>query len=693
MPRPRVQVRDLEAPPPIQPAPLQSDTFEGAPRPVINHDMERLAQALGTFSNGLLAAHSKLKKDAENELKARQLGEWEKWKATRSNAEQLAGIRSGDIPISANGPLSQLIYQRHAQLLGERLGSEMDAERGTVPYGRQDFDPDAYVREKAAPYLEEASRDYRLMSYFGEQLTRLRQSADAYHRQERGKIQTGYLEREAREAIKGAILKGIEAGRSPQEVMDGLTKPMGLFRNIGPVKEGGSLDVNYARLGELHMDVLEELAGSPATAKFAMDMLHVRRLRRDGQGELDPYGKIETYRDKIAAVERKAVTTLSAAWQDFTKGTVRERNIRALESGSPNWLTITEVRERDPFMPSKELHVSPEAQRKEALNEWFRRERQGITQVTQQQLEKELGVVMAAGEKHPELGGVLENAFKGAITTQAGAPPGVDGIQRGVAALRLYDMMADRNWEYAREYLSGDARRFFDLARTLVLFADRTPEQAVSEAAAVFTSGANKADPKVQQERIAQAVDSFKVDPWYQRWFSMTYTNPADALNVRNQMIPIVEALALTERRDPKDLVEKAANYMAKNGVNLNGRFVMDGFVQKGDERVFQSLLDQLWEQNKDFFKAEGIPNANHLSVQVLTKGKYVVTRWDGGHLFMPTSPERDKDGRPLKMGVAAYTAADIAAQRKAIQEKDMEEARRLGNQSTQMPSLWNMSP
>lgn len=677
----RVQVRDLDAPQRIQPAPIQSDTYAPPPKPIKDDNLEKLAASLGFFARNMNALAASQKDDEEKKLREQQLGAWEAWKASRSNAEQLAGIRSGDLPISINGPLSQLIYKRHAQLLGERLGADLDAERERTPWGRDQFDPDAYVREKAQPYIEEASRDYRLMGYFGQQLTSIRQNADTFHKEQRGRIQTAYLETEGREAIKGAILRGIEEGKNAEQIMAGLTAPKGLFHTIGPVKEGGSLDINYARLGELHMDVLDELAGDPRTAAVARDMIKVRRMKRDGSGTLPPYNSIETYRNKLTAIENKALTTLSSAWQDMARTNIREMNIRNLVEGKREWATISQVQERDPFLPHKELEYSPEAQRKDALIEWLKRERAGKTELPQAQIERELGIVMAAGEKHPEIGGVLEKAFQGAVTLQAGAPDGVDNIERGVEALRLYDTMADRNWQYAREHLSADARRFYDLARTLHLFGDRTPQQAVSEAIAVFSSTSNNADPKAlarQRDRIEQAVANFKVDPWYQRWFNLRYANPADAENVREQLVPIVEALALAERQDLKELVEKAADHMAAKGVNINGRFVMDGFVKKGDEAIFQALLDKLWNDNKDYFEANGIPNARHLSVQPLTKGKYVVTKWNGGHLYLPTSKERDKDGKPVRMDVPRINAGDIMNLRKTQEEFDMQEARKL---------------
>ena len=143
---PRVQVRDLAAPDPIQPSPLQSDTFAAPPQPMIDNNMDRLAAALGHFGAGVSAhLNDPAKKQA---LRDSQLAEWETWKAARTSTEQLDAIRSGKAPYWADPYVNKVVRGYHGGLEADTLTEQLDTEikGGAVPkFGTPNFDPEAYV--------------------------------------------------------------------------------------------------------------------------------------------------------------------------------------------------------------------------------------------------------------------------------------------------------------------------------------------------------------------------------------------------------------------------------------------------------------------------------------------------------------------------------------------------------------------
>src|SRR5690606_25596081 len=208
MPRKRVQVPDLERPEPIRPAPVQSDTFAAPAPPPINNDLERLERALGVFSRGV----SQMQHEMEKQLRLQHLAEYERWKAATSPDAQLEAFRAGTAPYFTDPILEDVVKRDWAEREALALSAELDKDyaSGTAGFGMAGFDPDAYIREKAAPYIERASRDPRLMVYFGQNLEKLRESTVKAHQEKLGVAQTEYFESLAAEKIQRAIIKGIE---------------------------------------------------------------------------------------------------------------------------------------------------------------------------------------------------------------------------------------------------------------------------------------------------------------------------------------------------------------------------------------------------------------------------------------------------------------------------------------------------
>jgi hypothetical protein len=170
----RVQVRDLEAPERIQPAPVQSDTYAKPAPPPINNNLEQLAKGLGVFASAMTSLGRKHAAEEEQRIKLQQLADYEQWKASVSSDEHLDAIRSGSLPINVDKILDSVVKKDSAELEAGKLASEIDADIPQAGLGSQGFDADAYVRQKAAPYVSRLSGDPRTMAYFGGQLDRIR---------------------------------------------------------------------------------------------------------------------------------------------------------------------------------------------------------------------------------------------------------------------------------------------------------------------------------------------------------------------------------------------------------------------------------------------------------------------------------------------------------------------------------------
>lgn len=669
----RVQVRDLDAPQRIQPAPIQSDTYAPPPKPIKDDNLEKLASSLGFFANKMNALAADQKAEQEKALKEQQLAEWERFKASTSNAEQLDAIKSGKLPIDANGPLSQIIRKHGGFLYASKLAGEVDQDiaSGKLPLGRNGFDIDAYLRDKARPYFEEMASDNRLTAYFGEQFTGLRKRLGEAHEKERGKIQSAYIENTARDYIKRTIITAAEAGRDGQQIMDALRG--GVYRELGPASHRGALDIGYGKLDDITLDVLSELAEDERIAPRIAQIIHAGRMDAEGKMDIGPLSAANRHAEKVRTIATKTMKTLAEREKRVVKESVLAADKDALLRQDGTAWTLPDFAVKNKYTKDEQIEVSAKQRREDAAKaiiDDIRAQRGG-----QPDWKSEIAVMQANGMKHPYLGGYLEGIYNGFINTGTKSPASPDQIEGIKNAGLLYDSLADSNWVYAREHLSADARRFFDLYRTLHRFAGRSETEAAAETAIAFANTQANASPKDIDDRrrkLRSSIKSIVTDPIpILGWQNPFKTRPENLGAIERYVEPIADALAMVEGQAADETIKKAIAHVAEKGVNINGRLAVDGFLQKGDDKVVQPFFEKVFKDHAGWLKDKGISDASGLALQPGHRGVYYVVKSDGGVIQVPTG--KDKDGKPTGFRPVIISEKDIAKLRSAKLQDERE--------------------
>lgn len=662
MPTPRVQVRDLSPPEKIQPAPVQSDTFAAAAPPPIDNNLERLASALGHFGAGIRAYASGRAREEEENLKLQHLSEYEQWKAALSPQNQLEAIRTGKVTYHADPLIADIVKRDYAMLEAEALAQDIDNEvvAGIAPFGKVNFDADAYVREKAASYVDRISRDPRTMIYFGNALDKVRASVTEKHQRALGAVQTQLIEDRASRELKNAIIQGIKDGGDPQRITDGLRE---IYKFAGPRLKKGSLDLSYSRIDELALDVLHDLAQNPEYVAVVEKMLGAQRVGVDGETRLGSLADVERHRDKVNSI----ILTATKTKADFADRAVTGQTIaaaqQALMAQDGTFSTVMDLNKPNPFDPTKSIKLSADQIKEQAVRGWLdaiRAKNNG-----QPNFEEEFGVLMANGLKHPEYGALFDTGFKGflnQLVKSGEAAP--DQLAKITELADLYSKVADRNWAYAQSHMSKDTAEFFETYRVLTRFAGRTPEAAAAELSMLYSSKQANTDPNIESRRARQVAEKIgQID--LSRW--PLFGDPANRWAIEPYITSVANTLAKVEGVDVDEAINRAINHITSTSAVVNNRLVIDPGLKAEDVPNVQALLDRTFKDNAARFKELGIDDATHLSIAPRGQGQFLVMKWNGGAV---TVPVKDKEGKVIGTRPVILTINDIQHVRSKMKEE-----------------------
>lgn len=666
----RIQVRDLEAPERIQPAPVQSDTYAKPAQPPINNDLEQLQKGLAAFSSGLNVLGAKQKAEDEKRLKLEQLGAYEAWKASVSSDEHLEAIRAGKLPIQVDKILDTVVKKDGAEKEAMKLAGEIEGDLPTAGLGSTGFDADAYVRSKAQPYVARLARDPRMMAYFGDNLDRIRAGVAKRHQDVLGQLQTQYMEDRGKQEIGRAIVSGLDQKLTPQQVMDQLRDPdrdKGIYAAIGPRNKKGSLDLAYGRMDELTLDVLDTLAEDPRYAMQAVQVLQASRTNSEG-ASIGPLAAVHKHSAKVDAIAKKARKTMGDFAEKSFKESVLSQNVTDFDKGSLGFSAIRDQRMANPGDPARTMSYSASAQRDEAITEWLNRQRAKTGGV--RDTDREVAHFTDMGIKHPELDKVFDEAYKGFLSSNTAREGAPDRLPQIAAIGDEYIKVSERNWSYAKSLVSDDARDFFETYRILRQLGGRSPEAAASETALAFSSSARASDPHIiagNLKKLHDAIDGIDV-----KWgFGGEAINGGE---IKQQLLPLAKALSRVEGLKAEDIINKSVELIKERSAYVNGRIVISPTLSKDDGQYVQPFLDRIFKEHGAVLREKWqVPDAKHLSIHPVGSHQFIVTKWDGGVVTVPHS--YDDKGKPIGTMHLRLSADDIVALRLSGKERASAEA------------------
>jgi hypothetical protein len=665
----RVQVAPLDAPERLQPSGIQSDTFAQAAPPAVNNNLERLSQALGGFASTLNAVgrhQEALGKKRQAELEKRQLdgmndAYW-KWRLTATDNTLVKEAEAGRVPYMAEPRMDAIFGKDYGESQARIFANQLeDAMKG--PDGQSslspDYDPAQYVRNKAAEFV--ANGRFRHTPWatrtFATAVEAIEKSVVERHRQMVGQrvVQAG--ETAAYNRFEARFKNAVALGLSPEDTTAYLREE---YQQLGPRVKGGALDMQYSRLDEIKLEVLEKMAtAGPAEAKLAATLLQTKRVDPETGEKLDSLADNPRLMDKVEQIRRKATHTLATAEKTQFEAAVRQAAAAAAlrEDGT---LSIVQPIERD-FAPGVSSKKSREELQKTATADALmaiRAENGG-----REDLPREIQHVARNNVEHPTLIPELNAEASSALTLIQTKGQEAEGVSRFIRSASRYMQMADTNMIYTKSQIKGVNADIYETYTALVRGGKMDEQTAANHVLRIYAQASydeiRQADSgrRLEVDKAAQGIN-------FNRWgfggsegamFGQAITNGGE---VRQEVVKLATVLMRAQGMIPDDAIKVAAARIEQQGLFINGRVVFGvNGLNKEDTPAVHGLIEKMFTEYSESFKRAGITDPSQATILPFPNGTMQIVHKDTLQLVYPKLPSNSEpwDGeetsdRPLTL-------------------------------------------
>ena len=689
---------EIGAPGAIQPGRIQSDTYSGFERPLIDNNAERLVSALGYFNNQLGGLHSALvsqdaksralaearDKEAEKLLKEQAVSRYERMKASITSDELLNRIKEGKEDWTADPLIEDIVARDQGRITADNLAKAIDAElQGqTLPLGDPAFNPEKYLLEKSAAFLADVP-DGPGVKEFRERLDHLRESLASANEKAKGAAFVAMTEQKAYASITEQLNAGLKAGLTGKSLNDEVRKA---WKELGPRMSGGVLGVPNQRLDEMYLDALQEAVKDPATAEQAISVLNAPREGMDGRPlpSLDANPKNN---DRIVGLRQAAIATLQAAEKKAIEDQYVNDAATAFFRGDGTFNTL-----RDRYVTGEKYGVAVDL-KANATKEVVASKALDVIRAKsggQPNYQAEVPIFVRNNVAHPELTGIIEGGFSGVGGTNMrnvgdATPTQLEAIKAGAEA---YRSIHDINPVYTANHVQDRTEAFYNAYNILTRSMGYTPDAAAAQIALAYSRSASPEGDRrlgLMQEELNQRIGSINFNEEWWKIFGGRAVNPYD---LRQQINDIAKTMSMVEGITAEAAVDRAVDLMKERAVYVNGTAVLGTNLQRDDVPAIKDALGVIFNRHTDALKSIGVSDPAGMSVIPIGNGEaYMVKKADGtGPVTIPVTDSSGKivGERPLYISYQSISAArnaraaateaevqrGIAQRQKAVDEK-----------------------
>lgn len=652
----RVQVEGPSRGPAIQPGGVQSDTFTGAPRPVIDNNLSRLADSLGVFNAGLQRySAARLAEDKTAALEAEKARaeaakreakeQYEAYRASRTETQQLDDMRAGRVNYASDPIMRDAWEANYGQLEARALAQKLDEERkaGGIALGNPEFNPDAFIVNRSAEIVDRLRGKPAALAAFRQGMEHIRDGLTKQHQEAYGRAVVAQNEQIAWGAINDTFKAAADRGLTGKDLNDAVRAT---YKDIGPRLGGGSLDISYQRLDALYLDGLKRMAKDPRYAAQAIQVLDAERTAPDGK-KLPAMSASPRTLAEVEQIRGTALKSLGTAWEGQAKASVGERDLAAFMKADGSFVGLQDVEARNPF--TGETKKFDSTGRKEAAVKaaiaTVRAENQG-----RPDFERELDLSIKNGVKHPEWFSQLEAGF-----IRSASPEGTQDIAGLEQNYAVYKALAGKNYAYVEKHLSKDARKFFDTYDALVGTAGMQPTEAAQAIARIYA--AEQKDPQVFAGRMREVEQKINGTD-FNGMLSLGGT-AVNQYTVREKVREVATSIVKAQGIGAEKAIELAMKRVKDTSAFVNGQVIMSPNVSKEDEPVLKAVVKGAFDRDPKYFRALGIDSDRQLSIQEVAPGRFAVVRADtGAFMKLPVYGAAEDSNDPAAKAAPAPTPA-----------------------------------
>jgi hypothetical protein len=647
----RVQVAPLDAPERLQPSGIQSDTFAQAAPPVIDNNLERLSQALGGFASTInsVARHQealekKRQAEAEKEWLKNAEHQYQLWRTQHTDNSFLKEIYAGRAPFPSDVRLDAILGkdtgQSELRTFAAKIEADLkgpDAKATLAP----DFDPAQYVRGKAVEYIKDGRFNHSPWATrtFAQGLEVIEKSFVEEHRKTVGQRAVLAGETAAYNRFEARFKNAVALGLSPEDTTAYLREE---YQELGPRVKGGALDMQYSRLDEIKLEVLEKMAtAGPAEARLSATLLQTKRLDPETGEKLDSLADNPRLMDKVEQIRRKATHTLATAEKTQFEAAVRQAAAAAAlrEDGT---LSIVQPVERE-FAPGVTLKKSKDDIQKTATADALmaiRAENGG-----REDLPREVQLAARNNVEHPTLIPELNAEASSALTLIQTKGQEAEGVSRFIRSASRYMQMADTNMIYTKSQIKGVNADIYETYTALVRGGKMDQNTAANHVLRIYAQAnydeIRQADSgrRLEVDKAAQGVN-------FNRWgfggsegamFGQAITNGGE---VRQEVVKLATVLMRAQGMTADDAIKMAGARIEQQGLFINGRVVFGvNGLNKEDTPAVHGLIEKMFTEYSESFKRAGITDPSQATVLPFPNGTMQIVHKDTLQLVYPRLP------------------------------------------------------
>ena len=665
----RVEVPELDAPQSLRVPQVSGDTYAPPPKPAINNDMERLAQALSGFSATIgRLAHDPAAKKAQEDAR---LAEVNRFIASATDPQLRQAVARGEAP-HASDPVSSATY---AAVLGQRAGQDFETRtlaefgpgggRSLLNPDGSPIDVDAYVSGQAKAYLDNGGLPGSVHA-----LEKFRTSTEGLVVKLREQQRTAMAEDagKRRDAViatgfGNVIQNGELAGLPPDQVASRVRTAYGELQGV---THATWAELDDKLVGQLKVS-LDHAQATPLTARNVLAILDAPRNDTASGQDIGPLSRNPRFTDDVARLRASAQRVLSQDWENQTRSKVLQDTASTFTAQDGSFDAISDRVEVNPYT-GKPFTVSAQETKDAVTGLFLTRNRarveeqlrgQDVNVTARERFLSEAPVFIQNGRVQPEWRDTLQGAVKAAGNTTAMTDPAQATRLKGAA--NLYMSIRTISPAYLDKLVDRPTQDFFENYAAFRSMG-QGDDTALRNAAVTIEPGRAQ-DPGITM-RIQDIEKKVGVMD-FNGWWPGTST-PKNWWEARNLIARQAQLLARAQGVSADDAIQAAQKNLAESAPLLNGRAVFERspFFTKDKVPVFERMIRDQFDANRKALGAMwGIDAPGDISVQ-FTGGKYQLVRASDG---MPLAvPHTDPNGSRRAAGMF-FTDGDVRATEKQI--------------------------
>lgn len=611
MTRGRVQAPDLAGPVPLQGGNVPGDTFTGAPQPVIDNNLGRVADALSGFNSALnqwgtvqARKDAKAQQDQETAIANKLI-------LGLSRDQWNEKVDQGQIPNFAN-PFARALVEKHSGF----MAADRDTNSIQLRIGRPASDGGIDLLDPSTDIgkivTDQATQTLQSMP------PSLQQSAPAMagYRQRLDTFREGLVlkQQQLREKAFTEQLKGVAfdqfnhvfettAGAAPEVVQ---SRIRGVYQDLSSSK-GGQL--SNSLMDEKLVDAIRAGVENPGTVSAALYALTVDRTGVSGE-KVPALAANPRFAQEVAAIRNLARNTLTAKFDADTKELAVNNATDALKRQDGSWWSFTNTTYQNKYaLPGQQERTLSADEIKKAATDryltWSKDQQAERNETAGARFERDWNVLQGANIQNPEWKQSLEGAATVFSNPQALNDP--EKRSQAISSAELYMTGAQRNGPYMKGLVNKQAQDFYtvyDVARSgMGLNQDRALDMA---AKAVRTTD-NENDLAVRSVRATEVAQKVAGIDWGTSFWHYIPGFNANAENqgiIQKRVLDVASVLARTQDMTIDDAVKHSVDIVQKRSLFVNGHAVPDtGYMPPKDA---QPLIEKYLEQ---FAKQHGAEN------------------------------------------------------------------------------------